>query len=234
VVIVTLAACGGDDGLRYDVNPGGRGSGSAMGGPDANVGDASGDGAMPGFRVCLIDDARSPTTCASSGAGGLSVTLGNAQATTAADGSFTLTRPGSDLTWRVSGTGVVPSALVDTDSTTQIPVIGTNVYDDMLSANDAVMLAGDGSVIIRVTDNNVPKSGITASTSPTSDSAVNYDGSTATAWTDVATGSAGVVWIPSVIAGSPSILLDDGSQNPPSLSVPVFDGTITFAFYEIP
>src|SRR6476660_1845280 len=92
VLVAALAACGGDDGTGFPIMPGGGGSGSSSM-PDASIGGDEDGGSTLTGRVCLVSDARRPTTCAGSGADGLTVTVGGSTATTAADGSFSLTRP---------------------------------------------------------------------------------------------------------------------------------------------
>jgi len=94
---IALAGCtgGGDD---YPIQPG-NGFPTTGGTPGEIAG-----------RVCLIvADPRALATCASGGAGGLTVTLGGVTATTAPDGTFTMVPPASaNLVFAVTGPGMRP------------------------------------------------------------------------------------------------------------------------------
>jgi hypothetical protein len=200
--------------------------------PDGGVeGDAS---TTIAGRVCLLGDPRSLTSCANSGADGITVALGDKTATTVANGSFVIDRPtGSNLIWRVSGTGIEPSALLLGSSTT-IPVLDSLVYDDMLAATNAIVAGGNGAIIVRVATGTMPVAGITAVASPLPDSDVYYDGASITAWEFDGTGAAGIAWIPSLQAGTASLALDSGAEQSTVTNIQVFADTITFVYAPAP
>lgn len=236
IALVLAAACGGDDGGGFPIMPGGGGSGSSTN-PDAAVDDGGDASTMIAGRVCLISDARTPTACAATGADGFTVSLDAQQATTAADGSFTLARPsGSNLVWRVTGTGIEPSAMVYSASApATIPALTSLVYGDMLAAMQPTVGNTDGAVIARVTRGTSPVSGIVVSTSPLSTSGTYYDGASTIDWNDVATGANGVAWIPGMPAGTATLAFDTGGSNGVTMaSAPVFADTITFVFHTVP
>src|SRR5437879_12702520 len=114
-VVAFAAACGSkaDD---FMTQPGGGGPGGGCGSGsapyDSNPTDgvvSSPDGGISG-RVCLATDPRKLTGCATSGAGGFTVQLGSAAATTGADGKFTIASPSmTNLVWNVTGTTIVSS-----------------------------------------------------------------------------------------------------------------------------
>src|SRR3569833_2494857 len=87
VAIVVLVGCKEGDGALYPINPGG--------GTNPGAGGAQVDASAPGDanldviagQVCLITDPRQPNTCATTGAGNLTVTLDGHTATTASDGA---------------------------------------------------------------------------------------------------------------------------------------------------
>lgn len=233
LLLAMLAACSGDDGSGYPVAPGGGGSGSSMS-PDAAVedGDAS---TMIGGRVCLVADARQPSAgCATTGADGLSVTLGQQMATTAADGSFTIARPAAtDIVWAVSGDGIMPSAMQLASGST-IPAISTAVYDNMLAATSATVAGGDGIIIARFTRGGVATAGVVVSTSPAATSGIYYDGTSAVDWELDSTQSFGAVWVPSIAPGEVDLTYSVGTSAGTIANVPVFAGTITFVPAALP
>src|SRR5689334_23274473 len=105
LLVVGLVACGnsGDD---FPVTPGGNGPGGNHPGVDAAI-DTSASGANLAGRVCLVNDPR-VSTCATTGAGGLLVTLGLNTATTADDGSFQIQgTQATNAVWTVTGETIV-------------------------------------------------------------------------------------------------------------------------------
>lgn len=230
LLVALLGACEEErDG--FPIMPGGGGSGSSFV-PDAAVEDDGGT-ELTG-RACLIADPRAPTQCATSGADGLTVTLGSSTATTAADGSFTITRPsGTNLVWFVNGTGVETSAMRASYGTT-MPVIGSLVYGDMIAGMSAIVSVDTGAIIAQVRRAGAALTGAVAVASPQPDSATYYDGAGVADWELDATGSAGVVWISAIAPGTASIALDTGSVQGTIGGIPVFAGLITFELAEIP
>lgn len=228
-VLLAVAACG-DDGSFLPVNPGGGGPGGGSN-PDAAVG-GDGGGDIAG-RVCVIVDARALGTCASTGAGGLTVQLGTETATTIDDGSFVITRPsGTNLVWRVSGTDIESSALPLASSST-IPAIDSLVYDDMLAITNATLGAG-GALIARVGRNGSPVAGVVATASPSPSSEIYYDGASTLEWQLDATGGNGIVWIPSIASGTASLSFDNGVNQTSLVDISIFSDTITFAYGTAP
>lgn len=232
---LVLAACGGDDSEWLPIVPG---SGPGTGGStmrDAAVGPFDAPDVITG-RACLLLDARAPTTCAATGAGGLVVALGDQQATTADDGAFSILHPGgTDLVWRVSGDGVEPSALrFDSATATTVPVMDSIVYGEMVAAMNAIVSAGAGGIIARLATGGVPRAGLVVTSSPLPDSEIYYDGLGVADWELVATGPSGVTWISSIMPGTASLTVDTGTELTTVSSIPVFADTITFVFAEIP
>lgn len=239
MLLIVCAACRGDDIELYpNVNPGGGGLSGGFGtGTDASSGD--GDSGVPiSGKVCLITDARSPTTnCAASGAGDLTVTLGTRMATTMADGSFTIfVNTGSSNVWRVTGTGIVASAMTFGGGN-NIPALTTQVYTDMISANPtAAVPAGSGSIIAKLSNSGGALVGATATTAPPTAGAVLYDGADNVNWSTTSTGTLGVVWAPGITPGTTtSMTVTTALQVQQQLTgIPVFADTITYVFANVP
>jgi hypothetical protein len=232
LVPALVGACEGDA-KHYPIVPGSEGEGSSMTMADAAVEGDAASTELPG-RVCLIADARDPATCASSGAGGLTVTLGTQTATTVADGSFTMTRPtGTGLVWFVTGTGVEPSAMRMVGGT-KIPVMSSLLYGDMIAAMSAIVSADTGAIITRISRAAAPLTDAVVVASPIPDSETYYDGAGVTDWSFDATGSFGVVWISSIAPGTASLAVDTGTVQGTVGGIPVYAGTVTFELAEIP
>ena len=227
---VPLAACH-DDVEMYPIGPGGYGPGGGTM-PDAAIGDDSGGGSTINGRVCLINDARNPTTCASSGAADLTVTLGSGTAMTSADGSFTIAKAtGTGLVWRVSGATIQPSAMqVSTVAT--IPAISTLLFEDMVTTNQAIIPEGTGSIVARFTMSGSGVSNLIAATSPDAGQ-IFYDGPSATVWDTTATGPFGAIWAPGLATGAATLTVS-GSADTSVTGIPVYADTVTFVLAEIP
>lgn len=234
--LVVLAACGAEDsGGGYPINPGGGGSGSGSGSHvDGGRGDDGGSTTING-RVCVLTTALDLSSCASTGAGGLTVTLANATATTSADGSFTLTRTGTTagLMWVVTGTTIKRTA-VRYASTTTIPVFTLTKYEEMVSAMQATETSGQGALIARISRAGSPVSGATVAVQPTPDSLIYYDGSSASDWQTGMTGAAGLAWIPSIPVSGIDLTITAGSTPTTITGDPVFNASVTFVLAELP
>jgi hypothetical protein len=229
VALLALGACD-DDGGGYPINPGGGGPGGGTN-PDGSV---EGDGGTSiSGRVCVIVDARALGSCASTGAAGITVALGNQITTTNDDGSFVITRPtGQNLVWRVSGDDIEASAL-PLASANEIPAIDSAVYVDMLAVTNATLGAG-GAIIARVGRNGTASAGVVAIPSPQATSEIYYDGASTLEWETDSTGGSGIIWIPSIAAGTASLTLDNGVNQTSLTGISVFSDTITFAYGTAP
>lgn len=227
-----LSACKDDTGSDFPIVPGSGGQGSAGVVDAAVVSDASGT-ELSG-RVCLLADPRQPSSCAGSGADGISVTLGSMTVLTGADGSFTMARPtGTGLVWFVSGTGIEPSAMRQSNGTT-IPVLSSLLYGDMVAGMSAIVGADRGAIIARLHRGGSPLTGAVVTPSPVPDSETYYDGAGVDAWDFDATGPFGVVWISAITPGTASLAVTAGQVEGTIGGIPVFAGTITFELAEIP
>jgi hypothetical protein len=240
-LVVFLAACGND----ADMLPVGGGSGNGL--PDSGTGStvdarlidarvidaapAPVDAAIFSGRVCLLTDPRQLNVCASAGAGGLTVRLGTASATTSADGSFMIAgQTGSDLIWRVTGSNIKSSFEVLRDY--QIPAMTKTMYDSIAAANGVVADPGEGDLMIEVTHNGVGQAGVTVATTPPGYFGVFYDGASATAWTTSSTGANGAIWVPGIDVGTGSVTATLSTSQ--TVTGPIRDDGITFANVIVP
>ncbi len=205
-------------------------------GGDAGI-DSAIDAAKFNGRVCLVSDPRvltqivSATACASTGAGGFTVKLGTATATTNTDGTFTIDAPdgpaGSAL-FHVTGGAIVEMYMFATDF--EIPAITKTQYAQMLTDSNVRLVPGEGSVIAQVVHNDAAIASVTATASPVANATL-FDGSTATAWSmGSATGSFGAIWLAGLDQGDGAVALTTvyNGVTLTSAAQPVFDGAITF------
>lgn len=226
-VLVATAACGGDDIELYPITPGG-GGGGGIAQPDAGI-DADVGGSVSG-RVCAISDARKPQDCAS-GAAGVTVKIGSQMATTAADGTFSISRDAGATLWQVSGTGYVSSAMTFA-SGTNIPLLEQTVYDTMLDTNSAISGGNTGAIIMNVRHLGSPVNGAEGSATPAPGGATYYDASTYDVWETDTTAAAGVIWIPGLTAGMESVeVTSNGTKTFPGILV--IADTITWVFANV-
>lgn len=235
-LIVAVAGCHPAAGDDYPVLPGGDDTQGGGGIPrDAVTDDSTDASSTLAGRACLLTDLRDPGSCAATGAGGLTVTLGGETATTADDGTFTLARPvGSMLVWHVTGATIVPSVM-PLDVTVTIPVIATTTYLDALDNNGILLAPGQGSVFVHVVRGGAAITGATAVASPPPTYAPFYDGSTSLVWDQDATGARGMVWVAGAEAGTLTVTVTPplATAGTP-LAVPIEGDSITFATLAIP
>lgn len=181
-------------------------------------------------HVCLAADPRMLTTCADTGAGGLSIRLGTETATTSDDGTFSI--PGVTATgnWIVTGANIVTSVKVATGATYEIPALATTTYADMMTANDVTLAAGQGTLMAHTIHNGAGLVGVTGSTSPTATYSPLYDGTTSDGWlATVGTGANGVIWSPGLTVGNATLTAHPMTgSNIATGSQSIQDGAITF------
>jgi hypothetical protein len=214
------------------VTPGGGGGhgGTSGGGVLDAAPDSTTDGSTAG-RVCLAADPRALDSCAGTGAGGLTVTLGSGSATTAADGTFALLAPTtSDLVWTVSGSAIMTSMMPFGPSAT-IPALSTNTYENLTTGNGVEPIAGEGDVFVQITQGGSALAGAKVSVSPPPAYAPYYDGNSSTTWNQNFTGSYGVAWVPGITSGVATVTVQPpatGSGSALMLTAMIGDQTLTF------
>lgn len=235
LLLVLLVGCHPSD-MDYPV-----GGAGVHGGGGTRFVDAATDGSASGpimATACVLTDARDLTSCATTGAAGLTVTLGTATATTAADGSFTIARPTTaGAVWDVTGSamGVVESVTAFTGQT-RIPVMELTMLTDLQNINGQPRVAGTGTVLARVARGGTPVQGETAQLAPLAAYDPLYDPATATApWLTQATGALGTVFVDGVTPGTVTMTLAAAGMTQLTISaIPIADSVVTFVFAELP
>ena len=232
-IAIILAACKQGGGGDYPINPGGDDVGDFFPQPDGPPADqALGDAnAMITGRVCLLGDVRVPASCAATGAGGITVVLGTASATTADDGMFSLVSPGgTNLVWLAGAAGLVTS-VVPVSTSNILPVLTAADYDDMLATNGVILNADQSSIILYVRDATGPLAGAGVTVSPPATFPSMHDTANKSVWVAGDTGTIGVSWTPGVntLPGVASVTVGPPAGAAQQFTLPVQDGTITFA-----
>jgi hypothetical protein len=186
-------------------------------------------------RACLVLDPRDLQGCADTGAAGLTVALGGATATTADNGSFTIDAPlGTDLQWRISGSAVVQS-IMPYGTAALIPVIRATDYTELQSNNGVLLTAEQGAILLSVVHASQPLAGAVVQSTPQPQYTTDYDGTSATVWSQLATGAHGTAWLPGLAAGNVDVtVVPSGASATPAGTVPVEAGAITFPIADIP
>lgn len=234
VVIVVLVGCKEGDGALYPINPGGGTNPGGGGQVDASVARDANLDVIPG-QVCLIKDPRQPNTCATTGAGNLTVTLDGRTATTATDGTFVIDAPqSSNIQWQVAGADVITSVM-SFSAVRRIPVMAQVDYFDLANSNSVVPTPGQGDVFVHVVHQGASVAMVSAVVSPAAQFPTLYDGDATTTWTQISTSTAGVVWIPGLPQGTAKITLTpQGGTASVVNAIPVGDQTLTWVSVELP
>lgn len=212
VALVLLAACKTGQGDDYPITPGGPGLGGIGMPHDAAITSDTGDGGPTiSGRACLLTDARDLTSCATTGAGGLLVTLGEGMAITNDDGSFTIAATSdTNASWRVAdqvqGAAVVTSLMAFSADTT-IPVIATQKALDIEQMSGVVPDPQLGVVVVHVAQAAASLAGAIIVATPASQSPALYDTDDPLVWTGLATGARGMAWLPGVQVGATALTI---------------------------
>jgi hypothetical protein len=239
LICVLLAAACSPASTDYPVGVGGGGvgggGGGRGGGPDGGSGSGSGSGSdMIAGRVCLLGDARDFSSCATTGADGITVALpGVTPATTLADGTFVIPRPvGSDLAWSLTGTLIMPSTIGFGASTT-IPAITSDAFTTLANNNGVVVDPGQGSILGEILTGGVPAVVATAASTPVGEYPTFY--STALDmddWPGTVTDTFGTFWFAGMTPGTAALTFTgDGALPETGPTVPVVAGGVTFVTF---
>lgn len=204
------------------------------GNTDAHPADAAPDMPAPPETVtgtvCTVADLRLVADCTASGTGSLTVAIGGVSTTTNANGSFQIDKPAGATEWTVSGTGFIKSIIPfdPADTARRLPVVKATVYADLLTNNNVVLQAGQGSVLAQVVDGaGAPLADATAVVNKSGATQSFYDGDDPVMWDTDATGVNGMAWLPNSPTG-PQTLLVTTTSAPKSFAIDVGDQAITF------
>jgi hypothetical protein len=226
-----------DDELPFHPNPpidpGGSDGGTVDAGSDAGV-DAI---TTIAGRVCVLDDLRSWSGCASTGAAGLTVSLDGNTATTAADGSFTIVRSSDPGRYAIASGTVVATSAVRFDplaTALQIPAPRRTYWDTVLTLGGAQVPSGTGSIAVQVMRNGSPVVGVSATSVPGPSNLVLYDSSSATAWDTDSTSTAGVALLTGIVAEPATVSLNAPATPAVGAATAVMEETLTFLTVTLP
>lgn len=233
LLVVFVAACPAQGGDDYPIGPGGGVGGTGSNGvSDAAVGDGDAGGTILG-RVCLLADLRQVALCSDTDAGGLTVSLGTETAVTGAQGDFEIVAPtGTNVVWRVSGQNIISSVMLFSP-VARIPVIGDELYGQLLTGNSVLLQDGQGTLLAHFTHADVAAVGATATLNPATANETFYDGANALVWDTDATSTFGVTWLPGADVGSATITASLGASLI-SATYPIENQAITWAEIELP
>lgn len=187
-------------------------------------------------RVCRADDLQDLTRCTTTtNNAGLSVTLEGTTTTTATDGTFTLPLPGANATnlaIDVAGPGVIPTTFPVSNPFTgvgSVPVVDADLFARTLTSNNISLDPVSGSLLVNVTRDGVPASGITMTSSPMSAFGPFYDVSSPVTWGLGGTSTRGVILAPGLTAGMVDLSFNHiaGGLTTNVAGIPIRNGGVT-------
>ena len=234
-LLLLLVGCADQDGAQFDIStPSGPGAGTQTGG--------GGTSARISGRVCVLADPQILDACSIKGAGGLSVAMGAATATTSPDGSFTL-EPGATTNIAVTpisvtGTGVVASQ-TSVHGANIVPVMSNDMFNRMALATGITTESNAGAILATIDTNaGLAAQGVTATANPALAAGPFFDSTGGTSpWTLDATGARGVAFFPNVSTSGPTSLTftDPVTAGETTIDgIQVVDGGITFVDATLP
>jgi hypothetical protein len=233
-VLLAVACSPASTDYPVGVGPGGGGGGGG-GHADSGVGSGSGSGSgsITG-RVCLLTDVRDFSSCATTGADGITVALsGVAAVTTIADGTFVIERPsGSDPVWSLTGTAIVPSTIGFGASTT-IPAISTDAFTTLADNNGVVVDPAQGSILGEILAGSDAAVLATVTTTSPGEYPTFYSSATDTFdWPGTLTDTFGTFWMAGMTPGSAAMtFMADGGLPETGPTLSVGSGSVTFVTF---
>jgi hypothetical protein len=216
---VVLVACFPSSSDDYPIEPGGPGAGGTTGG-----------GSTGGTTT--------PTTsCDPSNLAGMTVTLGNQTAITAADGTFSMTAPTEpglsfEVTSNTPGATVksvapVTPAMLATGSIV-VPAVRSSTLETIAADNATTLDPASGQLFLNAASaNGTGVAEIEAAASQSTAQLLYED--TATTWDGQSTGIHGAVWLTNATVGAVSMTLSKTGTNPLTVpNLPIEPGAVTF------
>lgn len=188
-------------------------------------------------RVCRVLELADLATCSSLDVANLTISIGDATATTLADGSFAIAAPTVSSSVAVNGATVTPTLAPLAGSTFNpfVPVVDADVFARVLTSNNLVQSPATGSVLAFVTRGGAPVSGVFARTIPASTVAPIFDGDGGV-FTVLGTGPNGVILAPGLVPGGTQMILTDATNSFEVALDPirVLEGGVTIVNAELP
>ncbi len=230
LAVMLFAACTPDS-TTYPIGggPGGGAGGGGGGGGSGSAADANLD-VLEGL-VCVLPDPRDFSTCLTTGAGDITVTVGAASAVTNDDGSFTISTPsGTNLVWSVSGNTIMTSTIGFSTSAV-IPAIQSMTFETLADENGIVFDPTQGTIIGQVLHSGSGFADTTAVAAPIGIYDTFYASPDDQAdWLDASTTTTfGTFLIAGLTPGTETLTLTPGVGSAAIVSdVPSGSGTVTF------
>ncbi len=232
VALVVATGCKADH-PGFPIVGGGGGGGGTGTPPDSYIVDApdGGAGTLSG-RVCVASDARQLDVCDPTGAGGFTVMLGTATATTADNGDFSIdSQAGTDLVWVVTGTNMTTS-LMPFGTVNLIPMLSTSTFNMVELGSGIEPVPGTGNVIAHTVHGGAPLANVVA-TDTDENVSPYYDSATSpTIWVQnsaTGTGSFGDIFLPTLGVATTTVNLTPMGGSAVAIpNVPVAPDAITF------
>ncbi len=238
VVAVVLAGACNKNESDYPIIVGGRGPGGGGLGTDGGITiDGNDAGPVMAGLVCLLPDPRDLNLCATTGAGGLAVTLDGTTVMTADNGTFAMPVPnGTNLVWEVqSPTMTVIPSLMSFSAIPVIPVINADLYHSLQLSNGVIDTDGQGAIMGRVLQSNLPLTGSVATALPAPVADPAYDGNDPSTWNHNGTGPNGTLWLAGLAAGSATLTITPFNGTALNIAaIPVGNEAITFVTVDVP
>lgn len=248
ILAFALLACGGEE-LPADTTSGGGGGGTGGGGGGTIIDGGmvqTSDGTAEGFtgQLCLINDLRDPTTCATDTDLTVDVaTLDGPETTADASGVFSLPRPDGDTTFYLKvafNSADFHNAMVPIDigqSLPRVPIVTEAAWQALVTNVGLVETDGTGSIVAYLSDTGAPLVGAEV-IQPTGGAVPVYDGPIdANDWNSGATtGAFGAAIMTNVSSASAEVAysVSAGAGLEIVNGVPLVDNALTFSFFELP
>jgi hypothetical protein len=203
--------------------------------PDAPLFDASIVTATITGHVCLISNFTDPFTCATTGADGIVVKLGDREAFTSADGTFVIEAPvGAPPSFelnRVDLTRCLTPFLGG--NPTEMTVVKTQYYRQFLSDNGMVV-NGTGTLLVQMRNGAGLAAGEALVVDPVEDQpyATRYDAGASAVWGRAGSGPKGMAVLAGLKAGQTKIVRV--GPNPRVLTqIPIEESAITIVGFQL-
>ncbi len=233
VLALLVAACKVDD-MPPPGPGGGGGSGGGGGGGGGDAGNGDGGAGLSG-RLCAAVDLRIPLACPAADLGGVAVAAGDAMATTAAAGTFTLDVDGDVLVTMTGGDSPVRDALFATsmwssEDGLRVPAADLADWNDLVATIAGFEPDGTASIALYLEDQSGPIAGAEV-LPPDGSQAPYYDSGAPDDWNQGGLtsiyGAALIFAVPSIGGAAQLTVAVDADTF--TVTLPVRDDTLTFA-----
>ena len=241
VLVVAVSACAANDEDRnVIVPPGGGPPGGGSAGPDAAPAEVDADPSNPGNgRVCLLNQLRNRSSCRNTGAAGVAVEWDVGNATTTANGTFSIvgSPPSGGDQVLISGGGAATSVTTFVAGAPLVfPAVTISELSDIATVNDLIVPLGTGGLLVYVVaEDGTPRPTHDLVVAPPAESTpVIYDSAnSATVWTTNGTGPGGAALALGLPPGVVEAVVT-GPDGSATVNVSIVADTLRFVVVTIP